>query len=89
MLFVKWISKLSPVTVKNTFARNYRPQHSTSETFISRAGGKISRLSKAPIISWCWLEPVAFAASSQAVAGCWWGPQLRQCRGGRGERWEG
>lgn len=40
MLFVKWISKLSLVTVKNTFMRNYRPQRSTSETFISRASGK-------------------------------------------------
>lgn len=40
MLLVKWISKLSPVTVKNTFTRNYRPQRSTSETFISRASGK-------------------------------------------------
>lgn len=76
MLFVKWISKLSPVTVKNTFARNYHLQRSTSETFISRSGGKISHLSKAPIISWCWLEPLASTASSQAGAGCWWGPQL-------------
>ena len=40
MLFVKRISKLSPVTVKNTFARNYCLQRSTSETFISRASGK-------------------------------------------------
>lgn len=52
--FGKRISKLSPVTENYTSARNYRPQHSTSETFISRACGNISRLSKAPIIPWGW-----------------------------------